>query len=411
MRTVRHAAQLALIWAVVCAGSWGVPPPLPRIEVRDGRFVEHTSGKSFAPRGFNYIRLKKNWHATFAPDTYEATRAEAMLADLEQRGFNVVRVFIDHSPPDGVVAGNNSEGLSPKYMANVFDFLRRARAHRIYVVPALVWLPPARPYHALASAKTAKVEDVNQLYLSRGAIEAKALYAADFVRAIRDHDPSMASTVFAYELDNETSMNASKPPFSLESGTCVPANGKTYDLASEEALQRMADDHVVLWTDTCAAAIRAVDPAALVGVSVFTFKAVGRTGPGHLRRDTTPDVRFPARPLALAKSKADYLDIHLYSTDADSLAADLTSVEFDEVRDACAEVGKPIIMGEFGAFKHDFAALSDAARAMASRLEWTREAGFDGFLYWTYDTDEQTRLWNALSGEGLIMKALTEALP
>jgi endo-1,4-beta-mannosidase len=121
-------------------------------------------------------------------------------------------------------------------------------------------------------------------------------------------------------------------------------------------------------------------------------------------------VRFPARPLALAKSKADYLDIHLYSTDADSLAADLKSVEFDEVRGACTKAKKPIIMGEFGAFKANFSTASAAAQAMASHLKWTREAGFSGFLYWTYDTDEQIRLWNALSGEGQIMKTLSAAL-
>ena len=67
---------------------------------------------------------------------------------------------------------------------------------------------------------------------------------ADFARAIKDYDPELLTTVFSYELDNETFFIANQPPFSIMKGTCTPANGKTYDLASEQALQDMVDDMI-----------------------------------------------------------------------------------------------------------------------------------------------------------------------
>jgi len=68
---------------------------------------------------------------------------------------------------------------------------------------------------------------------------------------------------------------------------------------------------------------------------------------------------------------------------------------------------KPLLMGEFGAFK--FAYPSPAA-AVPALLAWQRDScryGIDGWLLWTWDTDEQRELWNALSGGGIIDRTLS----
>ena len=384
-------------------------PAPPRIAVREGRFVQADSGAPFIPRGFNYIRLSDEWHSTFAPGEYDPDRSEAMFQDLHRHGFNVVRVFIDHLAERGVVASKDATGLSPAYMANVLDFLQRAQGYRIYVIFSLVWIPECARYADMAGEATPGVEGVNQLYLNAGHIRAKALYMADFVRAIRGRDPRLLAAVFAYEPCNEASFVADSPPFSTREGTCTPADRKTYDLASESQLQDMADAHIVLWTDTCAKAVREVDPDALVSVNVFTFRAVGRTGPGRLFTDETPDVRFPARPLALAKSSIDYLDIHLYPHDASTLGKDLASIEFDAVKAQCRAAGKPLIMGEFGAHTHSYPTLDAAVPAMKTHLADARRLGFQGFLYWTYDCGEQPGLWNAEAGAGELFRMIAAA--
>ena len=399
-----------LLVALAAAGP-AAAAPLPRIAVRGGRFVERDSGREFRPRGVNYIRLRPTWHGTFSPARYDGARAEAMLADLAGRGLNAVRVFIDHQAGEGVVASADAVELSAKFMANFLDFLARARGHRIYVVPALIHLPPSKRYRDIAGKAPAGIGGVNALYLHQGHVDAKARYAADFAAAIKAHDPSLLTTVLAYELDNETHLGANAPPFSLTSGTLTPADGETYDLASEADLQRMADSCVNRWADACRRAVREVDPEAMVSTNVFTFRAVGRSGPGRLRHDTTKDARFPARPLALAASSLDYLDVHFYPFDARTLDRDLESIEWPALKDACAKAGKPLIMGEFGAFKSAWKTLPEAAAAMRAHLRRVLGLGFVGYIYWTYDTDEQPFLWNAKSGQGEILDALTQVGP
>jgi hypothetical protein len=139
---------------------------------------------------------------------------------------------------------------------------------------------------------------------------------------------------------------------------------------------------------------------------VFTFRAVGRGGPGRLRRDKTKDARFPARPLALVGTKLSYLDIHFYPFNERTLDHDLKSIEFARLKAACEKRGLPLIMGEFGAFKSAYKTLPKAAAAMTRHLRRVYALGFTGYLYWTYDCDEQGFLWNARSGNGEILKAL-----
>jgi hypothetical protein len=47
------------------------------------------------------------------------------------------------------------------------------------------------------------------------------------------------------------------------------------------------------------------------------------------------------------------------------------------------------------------------ARPLA--LAAVRKLGFQGFLYWIYDCDEQPELWNAKAGKGEIMEVLRQA--
>ena len=63
-------------------------------------------------------------------------------------------------------------------------------------------------------------------------------------------------------------------------------------------------------------------------------------------------------------------------------------------------------MGEFGAFKNYQKTLPDAVAAMSRHLDSVYDLGFIGYMYWTYDCDEQERLWNAMSDQAQILQAL-----
>lgn len=378
-------------------------PPLPRVAVADGQFLAGDADRPIEPQGFNYIRLRGNWHATFSPRRYQPHLAQAMFEDIARRGFNTVRVFIDPAGGEGIDGGAD---LSRPYLRNLRDFLRRARRQGVYVVPSLLGVPATEAYNRIVGQSRRRWSAGNRAFLDAGLVEAKATYVAEMVRRFQGAGGSLASTVLAWELGNETTFYAHHEPFSLREGTVTGPDGRSYDAADEKQLQQLADEAVIRWADACVEAAGTVDPEAMVSVNVFTFAAVGRPGPGRLHSAPSKDPRFPARPLALARSKLHYIDIHLYPFDQGTLERDLRSIEWPAFRDACAAAGKPIIMGEFGSFKNRQRTLAEAVELIDTHLARVGELGFDGFLYWTYDTDEQRHLWNARSGEGQLLDLL-----
>lgn len=389
--------------------------PLPRIVVRGGHFVEKGSGKRFTPRGFNYIRLRMVgqgagrylWHDTLNPATYSAEKTEAMFADLERRGFNVVRLFLDHSSGQGFVERGGADELSPAYLKNLMDFLARARRHRVYVILCFCYLPGRASYHP--GPPPENVAGGNQQYLHPGYVAAKARWIADVCAAIRSHDPGLLSTVLAYELENESHFIATAPPFSLTSGK-IRWGDRVYDAEKPEELQRLADDAIIAAIDRTVVELHRVDPEALLGASVFTFNAVGRSGPAKLRTDRTADPRFPARPLAIARSRSAYVDVHFYPMNENTIDADYASIEWPQLREECRRRGKPMIVGEIGAFKHAYRDLPAATSAMKRALDRLQTDGWSGFLYWTYDNREQSdHLWEATAGDGAMLSVLEKA--
>ena len=69
-----------------------------------GEFYHRNSGQAFVPRGTNYVRLEWQqdqggtavfYHSTFNVGAYDGLRADAALAAMQARGFNVVRVFLN----------------------------------------------------------------------------------------------------------------------------------------------------------------------------------------------------------------------------------------------------------------------------------------------------------------------------
>ena len=387
---------------------------LSRVGIRKGQFITLETGNGFTPKGCNFIRLRHKTpgtiaHSTFDDQYYNGSRMESMLRDLAVHGFNTVRVFIDPvSPAVGLFETRETTRLSPVYMANVLDLLQRARDHGVYVIFVFSMWGPNNTWLHRGPAKATMVSGPNELYFRAGAAETRAALLSEFVKAIKAYDSALLSVVLAYEIQNELCYFVKAEPLSLADGI-FRYGDKTYNLSSEQEIQQLMDDVSVHWCNATVKEVRRIDPQALVSISVFTFRAVGRTGPNRLRKDRTTDNRIPARPLALAESSVSYVDIHLYPHGPNTMQEDLRSIEFDALRRKCLRAGKPLLMGEFGAFKHDYPTLKTAVRGVTQHAKEAYDAGFVGFLYWTYDTDEQKRLWNAKSGKGDILKALAKA--
>ena len=398
---IRLALTIAVLAAAATAAA-GAVTPLPRICPRDGKFVEKGSNKEFRPVGFQYIRiLPKGPHYVFAPSKYDAARVEAMFADLEKNGFNMVRVFV------GAYELTAGDGLSEAFFDKLSDFIERATKHKVYVLPVVDWMPGCSRYESIRANARGDVDGMQRLFLDSAWMEAKSLYLKDFVSMVKKKCPRLMSTIFAYELENEVYIDTDKPPFSQATGTFTYAR-KSYDLADERSLQELLDTAIIENSHKLVAAIRSVDPEAMVAYSVFTYAAAGRTGQGKLRTEKSPDMRCPLRPLALAKSDLSYVDIHFYGPTQEALDRDLRSVEWDELKSVCRAKGKPILAGEYGVFSGMASDEAGVAYLAAWLLQNLLSKGIKGGIYWTYDCHEQSGVWNSKQFDGAAFKGLAE---
>lgn len=405
------AAGLLLAWHPGWAHEGnGVSP----VRIERNRFVLKATGQVFVPRGFNLVRLDLEGgggHATFSPFVYSREKTGETLKHMSANGFNVVRVFINGfwGKRGTLLERADAEGLSAAYLDRLVDFLLQAREIGMLVIPCFEWFPHAGtgPYGKFLGIEVERVEGfpMNN-YLNPGHIAAKRAYLQDVIRGLRQRDPTALQSVFCWDVMNEVNFELGRPPFSQGEGSVTPANGVTYDLATQK--ERLADEMAVYWIDRMAEAIRAEIPDALINANIFTYHAVGRRGPGDFHQDKADwKNRYPFRPTALLRSEADVIDIHFYSDSEEDWKKDLASIEHEKLL-ACLkeQPGKALLVGEFGAFKRRFGTVPEAARWMSTLAKKFPEAGFQGWIYWTYDTEEQKELWNGMSDGARILKAL-----
>ncbi len=430
MLTIRMLiCSLCLLATTVAAGTVS---EMPRIVVdRSGQravFRAGAGGPEFVVRGVNFVRLRRGDHATFEAvpleakagesatqangDCYDPQKAEEMLAFLQSSGLNTVRVFIiGRNTANPGIAGpaDSTAALYEPYMANVLDFLARARNHGIYVLPTFGdGELPRNDYFRKRFGGGG-----NRLYLTSEGIAAKREYVCEFLRYIQSRRPELMGTLLGVQMQNELNLDGKGWPFDQKSGTITTANGKSYDLANGKQRQALMDDGIVFYLDTMASAVRGVDPDMLVCEGIFTMRAVGKDpakdiGPGP---EFAGDRRWPPTLETLSRSKLDFLDVHFYRTRKDETVADAFSRDMETVRFSGATAaailkGKPVILGEFGAFRFaDPTWASACGNLLAIRDEAIRR-GMSGWLLWTYDTFEQKELIPGMTGGGEFLRKL-----
>jgi hypothetical protein len=276
-------------------------------------------------------------------------------------------------------------------MQNVTDFLARAKQNQIYVMITQDWLPGGRYGRLISEGCCDQFNFNNAQNLPPSAVEAYQVYYADFITALLKLN-APTDAIFCYELRNEYFFDTDYPPFTLESGSVTTANGKTYDMSSAADKQKMAEENLPDFIDQVRAGILQLDPTALVSVGFFQPQSPNPTRVG--------DARLAVTAPAIWNSQADFIDLHAYPDAGLSLQQYVQNFGLNGME------AKPIIMGEFGGATANFASLDSAAHAFAT---WQKEScayGFDGWLFWTWDTTEQPDFFNALQGNGQIEQAL-----
>jgi hypothetical protein len=196
--------------------------------------------------------------------------------------------------------------------------------------------------------------------------------------------------ILSYTVREEMFFFGDKAPLSLAGGSVATANGRTYTLPQDR--QRMVDDGTVFWLHGIRAAIRRLDPAALVSVGAFA-----------------PNDPYPWRPAddsrvvsmePMYASGVDFFDVHPYpgGPSFDKLAANF--------RLSPGRQDKPVIIGEYGAFHF---AYPTPARAAAAVMDWQVAScayGIDGWFHWHWRGVNDPEVWTGAEGNGAINTVL-----
>lgn len=382
-----------MLAAAVGASGEAATPVAPKhpIGVRvvkgSGELFDRRTGKRFVARGSNYVRLGPEGHSTFTVGRYDGKRAGAALARMRSLGYNSVRVFLggDCAGCPGAPGG----GISKAYARNVADFLRRAKASRQYVILTTQWLPAS--YGSLIG-DSPLVDDVNRIYLTDGGIRAYATFWRDFVLELRRQRAPL-DAVLAYDVVNEAAFVVNEAPFTLSAGTLRAPGGKRYALADPAAKERLLGEGLIPFANRVRAAIRSVDPTALVSGSFFA--------PSVPNANRVGDVRDLRTLPVIASSTLDVVDVHVYP------GGELSLEQHMQNYGIARPTRKPILIGETGVFKQSFGTAALGAAALAEWQAASCRFGVDGWLVWTWDSAEQAEIWHALEGGNVIAEALS----
>lgn len=391
--------------------------PLHRIGIRKtndkAEFYDTVTDETFHPIGSSYIKLyvKDNgnvYHANFAEGQYDANAAEAALNEMRRCGYNIVRLWLYHGSPslqpimsvEGPESTNVPDLYKP-YMDNFLDFLERATGNKVYVYLAIDRVPQNQYYLSMYLNGYDDIGGIiNREYMVPDAISAKEIYIDKIMEAIKEHNPDLLNTIFAFEIRNELHSTTADGPFDKTEGIVETAAG-SYDMADHDSRQACQDDNITLFLNRCVDRIKSHDPDALTTSSVFTFDPVGKTGmagDGLLPVDCK-DQRWPVRPEVLLNTKIDFIDIHNYYPW--NWMNGLESCGWESLD----KTSKPFIAGEFGAHRTAFPDVNDAAQALFDYRQDILDSGFQGALLFTWDETKHTR-WTMEEQGGVIKEKL-----
>jgi len=355
--------------------------PLPAIGIAaDGRSFVCRDGRPFVPMGVNYYRPGTGW----APQVWKKFDAQATRQDfarMKALGVNCVRVFLSYGSffmqPDE---------LLPDGLTKFDQFLAIAEEAGIYVHPTGLdhWegLPPWAARDRIADPQALAVLEV---------------FWKKFAQRYRGR-----SVIFAYDLRNEPEVAWDNAVMRTRWNKPVPEVKEGVDDKQLLAYQQFREDVADEWTRRQVAAIKSVDPQALVTVGLIQWSVPVVCG-----------VRQYAafRPARQAKL-LDFLEMHFYPLAAgfyeySGEEAEQRNLAYLEcvMREAAAP-GKPVVLAEFGWYggqltidggRHPVSTGEQQARWCRRAVETTKGLAV-GWLNWGFFDHPEARDVSQLTG-------------
>jgi hypothetical protein len=370
-----------------------------RVVGGSGELYTVGSSATFVSRGANYARFgvpageSTTQDVTFNVGTYDAAAANAALQELAGYGYNTVRVFLNGGCATECLGdATTGDDLSDAYVANVVDFLTKARTHGIQVVVVADAVPAGTSYATqVASGSDAQFGGANLDFLTAGGVAGNAAFWTALVQRLTAQQ-QLRETILSYELRRQAHYRTDQAPLALSSGTVATVNGQSYDLSVAAERQAMMDENLAHWVDSVRSAIRAVDPTALVSLG-FNLPAAPKVSRlQHVLANSTVDFVSPQVNPGLGSTLAQYA----------------ASYELP------ALTAKPVLMAEFGAPTSTYSTAASATEALQTWQAQSCPLGFDGWMLWTWDAsgtlDGEPEFWNAQAGAGLLERALSPDL-
>jgi hypothetical protein len=290
-------------------------------------------------------------------------------------GYKLVRVFVSVATDDGIVSQQSGATLDERYLANLKDFLAYARSSGISVVITTQWAP--ENYVRTDRNPVNSIGGMNGLYLNPKILSANLRFFRDLAAAIRA--ASLDSAIYAFDLHNEGEFNSSEAPLNSNQWFRAP-NGASYNLGTFGEKQRLMVDSVAHWIHWARESIRSQMPNVLITQSVFS--------PFLVRGSS----RVPFRLAAIEAAAVDYLDAHVYAQNPDELDAELNGLGVGALTK-----NKRLVVGELGALQSK--SIPDSVKLVRAMFDKTCRSGFSAWMFWTWDSHEQTN-WHNLSQEG-----------
>ena len=360
------------------------PDPMPMeyashpIEIRNisgqAKFYNTNDNAQFVPRGVNYFNIILTSSGVyqdrfFQVGTFNESEVRVRFRELANYGYNVVRIFLDTCNGDTGCTGNpNGSGLNRSYFRNVARTMQLAKEENIFLILTSNDLPDEGGYWELSNSGANEIFEGyrNAHYLTSQGVTSAKNYWNDIFEILMEENADF-SHVMAWSILNEQWYFITQPPFSLNTGMAACANGKTYDLSSDQAKRQMAEESVIHYIDKVTEVIKKWDPNGLVTMGFF---APNRP---HLWRFN--DFKYVETELVTQQSSLDFYDFHAYpgTYPLDLLVENFSATNFNS---------KPIIMGEVGAFKDLYLTGQDALQALQNWTASSCELGYDGWLYW-----------------------------
>jgi hypothetical protein len=415
--------------------------PTSRIGItqKDGKaqFVHLASGTVFHPVGMNYVPLRQAEHKEFGPDHaafdaatstteafYNELEAETVLRLLRDNGYNTVRVFLTGRRKEnpGMSGEAGTMGLYTPWLDNLADFLQRASANGIYVI--LNFADVDLPRNKYFREKVGGRKGTENLFHEAGVLAFREMIAST-LGYLKAKNPDLLKSILGVSFNNEVDAKLTQWPFTA-SGPVTTANGKTYDMSVPEDRKRCYEEGLAFYYEQLCDAVNSVDKDLLTCEGMFVGAAVGRDhrlgaatfDPDNLKKgfewERGAGLRVPPPLTVLVNAPLDFVDVHLYppgslATFEEQIENLLGSSLFRDAVAAGLVSKKPVILGEFGAFKdHVENDTKDGMVGGMKRWEAARDLacgkfGFVGYLGWSLETFDQKDIYQALAyGPGFL---------